>query len=188
MGRFARQDQEHHPPRPRAPDGPRCRRCERVCHFYEANLDGRRILFRSFVTGAGLRSARARRQCKIVAAVDANGLLTQRCSLPGTTNTSTTFLSTRDPPRGASRRGEPAALDGYRTRPVTRLCSISIRRRHHTTPGTALWWRSAARWRTASMWRARRPTIGFGALEFGGTLRRIPRALMRRISAQAAAH
>jgi hypothetical protein len=155
---------------------------EGFASFYEANLDGAESYFDLSLLVPAFAAARARRQCKIVAAVDANGTTHAKVFFIWDDKYVHYFLSTRD-----RHVAHPGA--------VSLLLWTGI----ELAQSLGLWFdfdggiTNDARYRfvvafggeVANRFDVTRSTANYRVRH---TLRRIPRALMRRISAQPAVH
>ena len=149
----------------------------RFARFYEANLDGEESYFDLSLLPAAFAAARARQQCKIVAAVDAEGATHAKVFFIWDDKYVHYFLSTRD-----RNMAHPGA--------VSLLLWSGIELAH----SLGLWFdfdggiNNDARYRfivafggeVANRFDVARSTANYRVQH---TIRKIPRALMRRISA-----
>ena len=151
----------------------------RFANFYAANLDGAESYFDLSLLGPAFAAASARRQCKIVAAVDAHGVAHAKVFFIWDDTYVHYFLSTRD-----RKTAHPGA--------VSLLLWTGIELAH----SLGLWFdfdggiANEARYRfmvafggeVANRFDVVRSTANYRVQH---TIRRIPRALMRRISRKA---
>jgi hypothetical protein len=96
--------------------------------FYKNNLAGEESYFDLSLLAPAFAAAHARRQCKILAAVDPAGAACQGILRLGRQIRPLFSVHARQAP-GPSRRGQPAAVDRHRTGPRPRP-ALRFRRRH----------------------------------------------------------